>query len=204
MNFLAHLLLAAPVAEFRIGSVLGDFTNASRESLAIQFGECVAAGVIHHRTIDTLTDRHEAVNECVRILFSRQRHYARILLDVSYDYFLSKHWRRFSETPRAAFIQECYAVLKNAGARFPSRFRQFTARAIEVDLLNRYGTLEGIELTLKRLASIIRHETNLATARRDIEEHYSAIERSFLRLFPDLMQAAAVEYDCESAERRVF
>jgi acyl carrier protein phosphodiesterase len=201
MNYLAHLALAAPGAEFRIGSVLGDFTNVGRESLAARYGADIAAGVSHHRQIDAATDRHEAVTACVKLLFASQRHYARIALDICYDYFLVKHWDRFCDVARPWFIRRCYADLQTADERLPQRFVAFAARAAQVDLLNVYQTLDGVEAVLRRVAGRIRHRTNLAAARQDIEMHYDAIERSFLRLYPDLQH---IPRYCDALKGHVF
>ena len=56
MNFLAHLFLAEPTDESRIGGILADFTVGRIEELRKRYGPGIARGIQRHRDIDRFTD----------------------------------------------------------------------------------------------------------------------------------------------------
>jgi len=193
MNFLAHLYLADDTDEFRLGSVLADFVRVPNERLGTLFGERIAAGVLHHRRVDAYTDTHPLVNECVGLLFWRRRHAARIVVDILYDHFLSRHWTLFAPEPLSAFIEKCHATLGTVNEndeRFPEHFRSFAQRFVEHRVLPTYATLEGVAWALERVALRTSYGHRLRGGLVDIERDYERLERRFLEFFPQLRAAA--------------
>ncbi len=170
---------------------MGDFTNLSPARLYERFHFSIADGVMHHRAVDKNTDKHQAVNESVGLLFSRHRHYARVILDVCYDYFLLRNWHKFSDVKPEVFIHRCYDQLTKALSSdqpFPPRFALFINKFVSCDLLTTYRTLDGVDLALSRIATRIARPTNLDRAVDDIRRCHDMIEASFLQLFPSLLR----------------
>ena len=108
MNFLAHLFLSRENESFLVGNFLADFVS-NRD--LFQFPEAVVEGVLLHRKIDTYTDNHPAVRRGVRRLYARHRKYAPVIIDVYYDYFLSKNWMIYSDQPLEVFAKSSYEIL---------------------------------------------------------------------------------------------
>jgi len=195
MNYLAHLLLSPADDDSRIGSVLADFARIGDEGLDAAFGGGVAGGIRAHRRIDDFTDTHPVVSEAAVLLAVRHRHAARIVVDILYDHFLLVHWDMFCDEPSGSFIDCCHDLLLRRGAvdtRFPERFRVFCRRAVERNVLRSYATLDGIAAVLEHVSTRADCLATIAHARVDIEQHYAALENSFLRFFPLVCEFARV------------
>jgi acyl carrier protein phosphodiesterase len=191
MNYLAHLFLADDTDESRIGSLLADFTRVPDGRVCEMFGRVIGEGVQRHRRVDAFTDEHPEVNRCVRHLFARHRHAGRIIVDVFFDYLLSLHWGRFSAVPLRTFIDTAYVTLGTVAEPLPERFCVFAKRVVEYDVLARYGTLEGIRLSLERMQSRISVATNLVAGLDHIMADYPLFEEAFLTFFPQVVREAA-------------
>ena len=53
-------------------------------------------GILLHRKIDTFTDAHPIFRQSKHRLVPTYNHYAGVLVDIYYDYFLAKHWKEYS------------------------------------------------------------------------------------------------------------
>jgi acyl carrier protein phosphodiesterase len=193
MNYLAHLHLSRDTRDARIGSVLADFTHLPNARLEEAFGKGIAQGITAHRQIDAFTDTHDAVLEAVSLLFPRHRHAGRIIVDVLFDHYLSTHWARFSDVPRREFIGQCYALLRSIDPddeRFPERFRVFARRYAEYDVLASYHQVEGVGVALERVGRRVASRNTLHDTVSDIRLHYDALEKCFVRFYPQLAEFA--------------
>lgn len=201
MNYLAHLFLADPTPESRVGSLLADFTHVPNSRLTSTFGDTLADAILQHRRVDAFTDNHPLVNECVSLLFPRQRHAGRIVLDVLFDHFLTLHWQEFCPIGFEQFVGECYGVLQGVDQddeRLPLRFRQFCQGYVEHDVLPTYATLDGVQLALQRIARRVSCENRLHVAVDDSRPHLEDIESRFMAFFPQLEKACAVTSAAQS------
>jgi acyl carrier protein phosphodiesterase len=61
VNHFAHLYLARPTVESRVGNLLGDFARGLDTD---RLPEAVRAGLEHHRAVDAFTDAHPEVLAC--------------------------------------------------------------------------------------------------------------------------------------------
>jgi acyl carrier protein phosphodiesterase len=188
MNYLAHLFLADDTHESRIGNLLADFTRVPDSRVCEVFGRPVGEGIQRHRRVDAFTDEHPEVNRCVRHLFARHRHAGRIIVDVFFDYLLSRNWSMFTTTPLRGFIDTAYVTLGTVTEPLPERFCVFAKRVVEYDVLARYGTLEGIRLSLERMQSRISVATNLVAGLDHIMADYAVFEDAFLEFFPQVVR----------------
>ena len=87
MNFLAHLFLASPGADWMLGGLVADFVR-SRDVTG--FPDTIQAGIRLHQRIDSFTDAHPVVAASKRRLHPPYRRFAGILLDMFYNHFI---WR---------------------------------------------------------------------------------------------------------------
>jgi acyl carrier protein phosphodiesterase len=60
MDYLAHALLAGPLASDRVGGVIGDFVKGPLVPRPNWLGAALADGVMLHRRIDSFTEMHAA------------------------------------------------------------------------------------------------------------------------------------------------
>ena len=91
MNHLAHVVLAGPDTDDRLGAFLGDHIKGRTALETLPAG--VARGVRLHRKIDTWSDAHPAVMELRARSGPAWRRHSGIILDVLFDAMLVRNWR---------------------------------------------------------------------------------------------------------------
>ena len=128
MNFLAHFHLAGPDGGLVAGGLEGDyFKGPLRGELPFD----LERGIKLHRAIDAYTDGHRLVQQLRREFPPNLRRYAGILIDLSFDHYLSLHWSRFSDTPLADFNTCTYRTLAEHEASLSHGARMMLARLQE-------------------------------------------------------------------------
>jgi len=185
MNYLAHLYLAQPNVESRVGNLLGDFARGVDVSTLPQG---IRAGLYNHRAVDAFTDRHPSVSGA-RTLFSRQRRrFAGVALDVLFDHFLIRHWASFSTADYPAYVAELYDDLNKGHALMPVQMSLTVNRLTQHDWLNAYASLDQIGRALDRIAARVRFDNRFGGIIEEIRTHETALERIFLEFFPVLTE----------------
>ena len=188
MNFLAHLFLAEPSDEFRIGSILADFTAGRIEELRQRYGPEIARGIQQHREVDRFTDTHEAVLHSVACLQPAHGIFSGIIVDVCYDHFLLNHWTTFSATPLAEFLDSVHDSLSRNHKHFPPIYQYVIPRLISGQWLLSYRSLEGVHIALTRIGYRFSRKTTLGQAVITIKQYYTELEDDFLRFFPEVIE----------------
>ena len=188
MNYLAHLFLAAPDNEFRIGSLLADFTNGILKDLEKRFSERIALGIKHHREIDRYTDEHPAIHHSIELLEDDYGLYSGIIVDVVQDHFLLKHWSRFSTQSKDEFFDSIYRSLDCWDFNYPERYQVTVRRMIQLRWLDMYLDLEKVAFALSRIGERFERETPLGRTLPGLQKNYQELEADFLTFFPQLMQ----------------
>ncbi|WP_097461361.1 acyl carrier protein phosphodiesterase [Mangrovitalea sediminis] len=187
MNHLAHVFLAPDTPEARIGSILGDFSRGlTLEELTPE----LQRGVQHHRAVDSYTDRHPQVRASKRLFSQDRRRFAGVALDILYDHYLLKHWDRFSELDREAFIQRVYAEFAEYEHLMPDPMARVTRRMAAQDWFGQYQRLENIGYALDRVAQRIRFPNRFEGIIIEIQSHNAELEDRFIAFFADLQQHA--------------
>ena len=183
LNFFAHLVLAEPTVESRVGNLLGDFARGvDQDSLSVE----VLQGLINHRCIDQFTDQHPEVRQMKRLFSERRRRFAGIALDVLFDHYLLHHWHQFGVHSRAQVVEELYDDLLAGQPLMPQRMQQVTRRIVEADWFGSYESLEGVSYALDRIAGRIRFNNEFAGVGEELVLHYPRFEAGFRLFFADL------------------
>ena len=190
MNYTAHLFLAEPTDEHRVGSLLADFTVGPLKILCKRYSADIVSGIAHHRTVDRFTDTHETVLSAVDALAPDFGLYASIVTDVAFDHFLLKHWRRYTDESADRFLDGVYRSLAAVSGDFPERFVQVVDGLVERRWLASYIDLESTAYALKRIGMRFSRPTPLADALPGLRRSYPTLERTFLTFFPDLLTYA--------------
>ncbi len=189
MNYLAHSLLSPNNPLILLGNFSGDFVKGS---INPGLDDTVWSGVHLHRTIDSYTDSHAIVIQSKKRISSERRRFAGIIIDVAYDYFLSKNWDTFCEVPRTQFIDNVYMTLEEQADKLPPTFLEVKERVIHYDWLNGYNHLSGIDQTIESIGRRFQKRTgrpNIITGSiSEIREHVTELEEDFLEFFPQLQQ----------------
>lgn len=201
MNYLAHLYLADSSAESRLGNFLGDFVKGLLTSHCDRYCNEILKGIQMHRAIDHFTDRHPIYLNSKSRIREPYRRFAGIVIDISYDHFLSTHWSAYAECSLDQFIADSYILLKQQRSLLPVRLQTALPTLIAQDWLGSNRTTEGVGLTLRRVASRVRRENVLAAAHCEFMDHYRDLEADFLEFFPELIQFAACMKKTQQSDR---
>lgn len=166
------------------GNLMGDFKPSAE--LRDKLPKEVLLGIENHRLVDRATDKFLPVKE-LRPLFSPQRRrYAGVVTDIAFDYFLIKHWQKFSQIEFSTFIDDCYDGLGQGMHWMPPRMHYVVSKMREHNWLTSYQTMSGIGKTIDLVSQRMRFENNMAGSIVEIESNYLEIEEVFLELFVHL------------------
>lgn len=194
MNYLAHALLAGPLATDRIGGVIGDFVKGPLQPRPVWLGAALADGVMLHRRIDSFSDTHPAFRRSRARVSEVRRRFGGIMVDMFYDHFLAVHWQRFSAEPLLAFTTETYRLIGAHDAPLPDSFGPVFARMAAQDWLASYRDSASVALALDRMAQYrLRQPNPLAGAGEELLREYAGLEADFLAFFPDALAFAETE-----------
>jgi acyl carrier protein phosphodiesterase len=188
MNFLAHLNLAGTCDEALLGGLLGDFVKGSPEG---RFSPGVVGGIRLHRAIDSFSDAHAVTRNSRGRISPVRRRFAGVIVDVCYDHFLCRHWRRFSSEELDAFVRRVYGVLSANRPLLPERLDRILPRMIAENWLAGYTHLDRVGEVLDRMTRRLSRGAGFLRAVTEIEASYEALEADFLAFFPDLVAFCA-------------
>lgn len=183
MNYLAHLSLSPPDPHSLTGNLMGDFMKGV-DMDALPAG--IQRGITNHRAIDKLTDSHPAVLALKPLFDERYRRFSGIIIDISFDYFLTKHWSLFHAAPVREHIDHCYQGLLAGREYMPPRMLTTVERMVGQDWLSGYTGLGQVAFALDRVAQRIRFRNRFEGAGAEVERHYDGLEQAFLVLYPVL------------------
>ena len=187
MNFLAHLFLAEPTPESRMGNLLGDFVKG--RPWDDRFETVIWKGIMEHRHIDSYTDRHPVWQQSRKLLDPGRRRFAGIVIDIFYDHFLTLHWSTFSPDLKIEdFVSETYTDLRKARRHAPTDAYEVIHQMMEENWLQNYGTVEGIRETMHRVSERSENLALMHDATDELETHFKEMEGHFLEFFPDMIR----------------
>lgn len=183
MNYLAHFHLAWPDEGLIAGGLEGDFAKGL---LRGRLPPSVERGVKLHRAIDAYTDGHPLILQLRRELPPGLRRYAGILIDLSFDHFLSLHWSRFSAVPLDDFSAAVYRILQTHEGALSEDARRMARRLVEHNILMLYQRWETVPATAARIGQRFRRSNPFLDLDRELSPARDAIERTFLNFYPQL------------------
>jgi acyl carrier protein phosphodiesterase len=183
MNFLAHLYLAKPTAESRIGNMLGDFVTPDMDP---QFSPEIQKGIAMHRAVDRFTDSHPIVRISQQRIDKRFRHLKGIMVDIFYDHFLAKNWQQYSDVPLEEFAREVYTQFTEHYAILPPKMQRMMPIMIRGNWLVTYRELRGIRWVLKGMSGRLSSPNLLGEGIVELKKNYSELEADFFEFFEEL------------------
>lgn len=161
----------------------------------------IAAGVRLHRAIDAYTDSHPLVVQLRRNFPSDLRRYAGILIDLSFDHYLSKYWRDYSDLPLQEFNAGVYRALASQEQALSAGSRAMLARMLEHDILGLYRDWETVPASAARIGQRFRRGNPLTDVAAALDPVRDQLEQAFLGFYPELQAFTSKHNHC--AEVRV-
>ncbi len=183
MNFLAHFHLAWPDKGLVAGGLEGDYRKGQ---LRGELPAAIERGVRLHRSIDAYTDSHPVVTQLRREFPPELRRYAGILIDLSFDHFLSKYWDNYSDIGLAEFNSRVYLALQGQQHSLSDGSRRMLARMIEHDILGLYLDWETVPASAERIGQRFRRANPLADVGPGLAPARGMLEAAFLQFYPEL------------------
>ncbi len=191
MNWLAHLFLSEQKVDFQIGNFLADplkgkvWQNASEE---------MRRGMQTHKAIDAYTDRHPIVSQSKSRL--REKGLLKpVIIDLTYDYLLTKQWELFCTLPLQTFTQTFYTQAKIRADQLPKRPSSLVHNLVDHDHLNKYHSPAQLRASFvridKRLSAKLLAREQAVGYFEEVMDQIDSLEKDFLTFFPDLVQNIA-------------
>ena len=187
MNYLAHLFLADQTDDSLIGNLLGDFVKGRPGE---PYSDEIVCGILFHRKIDVFADAHPTMRTSRGRIGPQMSRFSGIIIDVCYDHYLARHWKRYSNQDLTAFVQHAYDVLRKHRSILPQRLQRILPYMISEDWLGRYIEIKSVGVTLDRIARRVTRGERFKGAIVEVEKHYTDLESDFLHFFPDLLDYA--------------
>ncbi len=185
MNFLAHFHLAWPDEGLVAGALEGDFHKGA---VTADMEPGVAAGIRLHRSIDAFTDSHPLIAQLRERFPQHLRRYAGILIDLSFDHYLSLHWHRYSALPLEDFSTGVHAVLERRREHLSRGSRRMQAVLQRHDVLIRYRDWSMVVATAERVGERFSRGNPLLDIDRELTPLKGAVETAFTAFYPELMR----------------
>jgi len=188
MNWLAHVFLSEKSIDNQLGNLLADplkgraFSSASKE---------FKDGLRLHLIIDNFTDTHPIVKDAKKSL-TKQGYLKGVVLDILYDYYLSKYWSKFCNVEREKFLENFRTQALRAITSYPKEAIDIIMQVVINRHLLSYASLDGVNRALCRIDNRLSSRAKAKDCAINyiplIEEELEYLERGFLYFFPELMR----------------
>jgi acyl carrier protein phosphodiesterase len=190
MNHLAHLRLASPAGDARLGGLFGDYVKGDMTG---RFPRAIEIEARLHRRIDSITDAHDFVREVKRVFPREQRRFAGIALDIYWDHLLLANWDALGGEPFEVFEEQTYAAMREGRALAPEPLRSMTPRMIEARFLRACATMAGVERAVLRVAAGWAYGDRLALCAATLRELPGWVGEGFADFYRDVAAQVARE-----------
>jgi len=184
MNYLSHIYLSGESEEIKLGNFIGDFVKGQQ---FLKYPPNVAKGILLHRQIDSFTDSHHLVNECIMKLRPGFGKYSGIVIDIFLDHFLAVNWSHYSFEKLPSFTKRFHAILLSNFFQLPSQVKMFLPFLIQNKRLQSYASFQGIEKTLRIMVQHTSLPAETEFAIKILEEEYPFFNHAFNQFFPEII-----------------
>jgi len=185
MNYLSHIYLSGESEEIKLVNFIGDFVKGQQ---FLKYPPNVAKGILLHRQIDTFTDSHPIVNECIMKLRPGFGKHSGIVIDIFLDHFLAVNWHHYSFEKLTTFTKRFHAVLLSNFFQLPSQVKMFLPFLIQNKRLQSYASFDGIEKTLRIMAQRTSLPSETEFAIKILEDEYPFFNQAFNQFFPEIIR----------------
>ena len=184
MNYLAHIYLSGDNDLVTIGNFIADGIkgkNYKKRKREVQIG------ILLHRHIDTFTDAHKTVRISTKRLHKNYGHYSGVIVDILYDHFLAKNWRKYSNINLENYINSFYNSLETHYEILPLRIQKMMPYMLADNWLLSYASIDGISRVLVGMNKRTKNISGMDKAVNELEEFYQEFESEFTLFFDELI-----------------
>jgi acyl carrier protein phosphodiesterase len=184
MNFLAHIYLSGDNDFIKIGNFMAD---GIRGTDYLKFPNDIKKGILLHRQIDTFTDAHLIYRKSKHRLHEKYGHYSGVIMDILYDHFLAKNWKKYSSEKLENYASNFYKSLFDNEKILTERTKNMLPYMYDKNWLVSYATIAGIEMILFQMDFRTKHRANMQEAIVELKQFYNEFESEFVVFFKDLI-----------------
>ncbi|MBT4519978.1 MAG: DUF479 domain-containing protein [Halieaceae bacterium] len=184
MNFLAHFHLAWPDSGLVAGGLEGDYCKGP---LGNNMPIAIKRGVKLHRSIDAYTDSHPLVIELRREFPPALRRYAGILIDLGFDYCLTRRWSHYSTLALEEFNDAVLRLLLDQQDNLSTDCQTMLARLIEHNILGAYHDWQTVSIAAARIGERFQRGNPLRDVDREMASLKCRLEYTFSNFYPQLL-----------------
>ena len=184
MNFLAHIYLSGEDDFVKIGNFMAD---SIRGTQYLEYPNDIQKGVLLHRHIDSFTDTHPIYRKSKHRLHEKYGHYSGVIMDIAYDHFLAKNWKRYSDIPLELYADDFYKLAQKHYDILTDRVKGMLPYMIGRNWLVSYASIAGLEMILFQMDYKTKHRVHMQEAITEIQEFYEDFESEFFLFFDELI-----------------
>ena len=190
MNSLAHIYLSGENDLVTIGNFIADGIKGKNYK---EFPSEIQTGILLHRHIDTYTDAHKTVRLSTKRLHEKYGHYSGVIVDIIYDHFLAKNWKKYSDTPLDKYIDAFYGLLEEHYDILPLRIQKMIPLIIANNWLLSYASIQGISRVLNGMNKRTKNRSGMNEAVIELKTFYTEFESEFTSFFNELITFSDME-----------
>ena len=184
MNYLAHIYLSGDNDIVTIGNFIADGIKGKDYK---KYPKDIQVGILLHRNIDTYTDAHKTVRKSTKRLHEKYGHYSGVIVDILYDHFLAKNWKKYSDIPLDNYVNTFYNSLEKHYDLLPLRIQKMMPFMMTDNWLLSYASIEGISRVLDGMNRRTKNRSGMNEAVQELEEFYNEFENEFTIFFDELI-----------------
>jgi acyl carrier protein phosphodiesterase len=185
MNFLAHIYLSGDNDLLKIGNFMAD---SIRGNAYENFPDEIKKGILLHRSIDSFTDMHPIYRQSKHRLHEKYGHYSGVIMDIFYDHFLAKNWKKYSDKNLEVYADEFYQLLSDNYDLLTEKIQGMMPYMIARNWLVSYASISGLEMILFQMDHRTKNRVAMHESIVELQEFYSEFETEFTQFFEELEQ----------------
>ncbi|WP_396601258.1 ACP phosphodiesterase [Algibacter sp. R77976] len=187
MNYLAHIYLSGDNNLVTIGNFIADGIKGKQYKT---YPKDIQIGILLHRHIDSYTDAHKTFRLSTKRLHEKYGHYSGVIVDILYDHFLAKNWKKYSDTPLDEYVETFYDSLETNYDILPLRIQKMMPYMLADNWLLNYASIEGISRVLDGMNRRTKNRSSMNEAVVELETFYTEFENEFSAFFEEIIASS--------------
>jgi acyl carrier protein phosphodiesterase len=180
MNYLAHGNLSGSNDLIKVGNFMADSVKGNQY---LNYEKELQYGILLHRHIDSFTDAHPIYRQSKHRLHEKYGHYSGVIMDILYDHFLAKNWKKYSFISLPEFARDFYQILENNLDLLPEKTTKIVPYLVTQNWFESYASVTGIEKILFQMNYKTHHRVAMHEAVIELKKYNLEFESEFFLFF---------------------
>ncbi len=185
MNFLAHIYLSGDNDLLKIGNFMADSIRGHHYD---DYPPEIRKGILLHRSIDSFTDMHPVYRQSKHRLHEKYGHYSGVIMDIFYDHFLAKNWKKYSAIKLEQYAVQFYQLVQEHYDVLTDRAKGMLPYMIARNWLVSYASIEGLQMIMFQMDYRTKHRVAMDESIAELKLYYHEFENEFSLFFEELRQ----------------